>query len=74
MSAYICIGMTVSIHILESILRGEGRGVRVPETKKKSEAETHVNSDVLLKVLKSMQRRQSFSTAGAGCEIAFCSV
>lgn len=37
MSAYICIGATLSIYMLESNLRVEGRGVGVRETKKQSE-------------------------------------
>ena len=39
MSASICNGSMVSIHMPESILRGEGRGVGISETKKQSEGE-----------------------------------
>lgn len=49
MSAFICIGMTVSICMLESILRGEGRGVGITETKKQSEGvtgETHTQTQM----------------------------
>lgn len=39
-SACMCVGMTVSICMLESILRGEGRGVGIEQTEKQSEGAT----------------------------------
>lgn len=36
MPVYMSVGMTVNIFMLESILRGEGRGVGITETEKQS--------------------------------------
>lgn len=54
MPVYMCVGMTVNIFMLESILRREGRGVGITETEKQSAGvrgrHSHTHSDVLLRV------------------------